>query len=169
MEGLHVVGDILTKISVKCVINLHVALLFTCLFLWVYPMCVYNCLYSYGYFLYMLHVYLYCYFNMNPCIYTTYLFIYVLYINFCKSSVCICVNCIQFENFMWHSLLGCWVCYNMFPRENKSVLWRNMPWRGWLGMLHQQPPRYEIKGKEDKVYKLKKSLYGLNKISKILV
>jgi hypothetical protein len=27
MEGLHVVGDILTKISVNCVINLHVALL----------------------------------------------------------------------------------------------------------------------------------------------
>ena len=35
MEGLHVVGDILTKISANCVINLHVALLFTCLFLWV--------------------------------------------------------------------------------------------------------------------------------------
>ena len=32
MEGLHVVGDILTKISVNCVINLHVALLFTCYF-----------------------------------------------------------------------------------------------------------------------------------------
>ena len=25
----------------------------------------------------------------------------------------------------------------------------------------QQPPRYEIKGYEDKVYKLKKALYGL--------
>jgi hypothetical protein len=35
MEGLHTVGDIVTKISVKCVINLHAALLFTCLFLWV--------------------------------------------------------------------------------------------------------------------------------------
>jgi hypothetical protein len=35
VEGLHIVGDILTKISVNCVINLHVALLFTCLFLWV--------------------------------------------------------------------------------------------------------------------------------------
>jgi hypothetical protein len=31
MGGLHVVGDILTKISTNCVINLHVALLFTCL------------------------------------------------------------------------------------------------------------------------------------------
>jgi hypothetical protein len=30
MEGLHVVGDILKKISVYYVINLHVALLFTC-------------------------------------------------------------------------------------------------------------------------------------------
>jgi hypothetical protein len=35
VEGLHIVGDIRTKISVNCVINLHVALLFTCLFLWV--------------------------------------------------------------------------------------------------------------------------------------
>jgi hypothetical protein len=69
VEGLHTVGDILTKISVNCVINLHVALLFTCLFLWVYPMCGYNCLYIYGYFLYMLHVYVYCYFSMNLCIY----------------------------------------------------------------------------------------------------
>jgi hypothetical protein len=35
VEGLHTFGDILTKISVNCVINLHVALLFMCLFLWV--------------------------------------------------------------------------------------------------------------------------------------
>jgi hypothetical protein len=54
MEGMHTIGDIITKISVNCVINLHVALLFTCLFLWVYPMCSYYCLYIYGYFLYML-------------------------------------------------------------------------------------------------------------------
>jgi hypothetical protein len=32
VDGMHVVGDILTKISTNCVINLHVALLFTCLF-----------------------------------------------------------------------------------------------------------------------------------------
>jgi hypothetical protein len=35
MEGLHVVGDILTKISGNCVINLHTSLLFACFFLWV--------------------------------------------------------------------------------------------------------------------------------------
>jgi hypothetical protein len=35
MEVMHAVGDILTKISANCVINLHDALLFTCLFLWV--------------------------------------------------------------------------------------------------------------------------------------
>jgi hypothetical protein len=35
MEGLHAVGDILTKISVNCVINLHAALLFMCIFVWV--------------------------------------------------------------------------------------------------------------------------------------
>jgi hypothetical protein len=35
VEGLHIVGDIITQISANCVINLHSALLFTCLFLWV--------------------------------------------------------------------------------------------------------------------------------------
>jgi hypothetical protein len=35
MEGMHAVGEILTKISINCVINVQVALLFTCLFLWV--------------------------------------------------------------------------------------------------------------------------------------
>jgi hypothetical protein len=35
MEGMHTFGDILTRISAYCVITLHVALLFTCLFLWV--------------------------------------------------------------------------------------------------------------------------------------
>jgi hypothetical protein len=68
MEVLHIVGDILTKISVNCVINLHVALLFMYLFLWVYPIRDYNHLYVYGYFLYMLHVYGYCYFSMKLCI-----------------------------------------------------------------------------------------------------
>jgi hypothetical protein len=35
VEGLHTVGDIITNISVNCVIKLYVALLFTCVFLWV--------------------------------------------------------------------------------------------------------------------------------------
>jgi hypothetical protein len=80
MEGLHTIGDILTKISVNCVIKSHVALLFTCLYIWVYPMCGYNYLYSYVYCLYMLHVYVYYYFNMNLCIYRMYLSVYILYI-----------------------------------------------------------------------------------------
>jgi hypothetical protein len=37
VEGLHVVGDTLTKISFNCVINLHAALLFSCLVLRIYP------------------------------------------------------------------------------------------------------------------------------------
>jgi hypothetical protein len=57
MEAMHIVGDILTMLSVNCVINLHVTLLFTCLFLLVYHMCGYSCLYVHGYFLYTLHVY----------------------------------------------------------------------------------------------------------------
>jgi hypothetical protein len=39
VEGLHAVGDIHTKVSVNCVINLHTTLLFMCLFLWVYLVC----------------------------------------------------------------------------------------------------------------------------------
>jgi hypothetical protein len=126
MEGLHAVGDILTKISVNCVIKLHVALLFTCAFLWVYLMCGYNCLYIYGYCLYMLHVYVYCYFSMNLCIYIMYLSVYILYIMFRKNYVCIYFNRMQFEKIMWHSSVGCWVCYSMFRREKKSVLWSSM-------------------------------------------
>jgi hypothetical protein len=137
---MHVVGDILTKISVNFVINLHVALSFTCLLLWIYLMSGYKCIYIYGYCLYMLHVYVYYYFSMNPCIYKMYLFAYVLYIMFHKSSVCICFNCMQFEKFMWHSSVGYWVCYNMVS-DNKSVLWSSMPWYGWLGML-QTPNSY---------------------------
>jgi hypothetical protein len=81
VEGIHTVGDILTKISTNCVINLYDTLLFTCLFLWVYHMRGYNCLYVYGYFLYMFHVYVHYYFSRNPCIYIMYLYVYVLYIN----------------------------------------------------------------------------------------
>jgi hypothetical protein len=61
MEGLHEVGDILTKISVNCVINLHVALLFTCLFLWVFPVyaaCICLLLFKYES-MYLLNVFVY--------------------------------------------------------------------------------------------------------------
>jgi hypothetical protein len=34
-----------------------------------YHMCSYNYVCFYGYFLYMLHVYVYCYFSVNLCIY----------------------------------------------------------------------------------------------------
>jgi FtsH-binding integral membrane protein len=93
VKGLHTFGHILTKISVNCVIHLHVALLFTCLFLWVYSMCGYNCLYSYGYCLYMLYVCVYFYFSMNPCNYKMDFSIYILYIKIRNSSLCICFNC----------------------------------------------------------------------------
>jgi hypothetical protein len=99
-------------------------------------MCGYNCLYSYGYFLYMMHVCVYCYFSMNPCNYIMHFYIYILYIKFRNRFVCICFNCMQFENFMWDSSVGCWVCYNMFRREKKRVFSCSMPWHGWSGMLH---------------------------------
>jgi hypothetical protein len=136
VEGLHTVGDIITKISVNYVIKLHVALLFTYLFLWVYYICGYKCLYSYGYCMYMLHVCVYYYFSMNLCNYIMHLSIYVLYIKFCNSSMCICFNCMKFKKFMWHSSVGCWVCYIMFRREKKIILWSSMARHGWSGMLH---------------------------------
>ena len=80
VEVLHAIGDILTKISVHYVINLHATLLFTCLSLWVYHMHGYSCLYVYVYLLYMLHVYVYYYFSVNPCIYEMYLYVYVLHV-----------------------------------------------------------------------------------------
>jgi hypothetical protein len=61
VEGMHAIGDIITKISVNCVINYmlhcHLRVYFYGFILRV----VYNCLYIYGYCLYMLQVYVYCY------------------------------------------------------------------------------------------------------------
>jgi hypothetical protein len=88
--------------------------------------------------MYMLHVYGYCYFGMNPFIYIMYLFVYVLYVCFSKSSMCIYFNCMHLEKFMWHSLVGCWVCYNMFRRENESVLSCIVARPGWLETLQSQ-------------------------------
>jgi hypothetical protein len=134
MEGLHVVGDILTKISVNFVINY---MLHNCLRVcfYVFILCVvYNYVYIYGYFLYMLHVYVYYYLSMNLCIYIMYLSVYILYIKLRKSSVCICFNCMQFEKIMWHSSVGCLVCYSMVS-ENEIIFWSSMARHGWSGML----------------------------------
>jgi hypothetical protein len=69
-----------------------------------YHMCDYNCVYFYGYCLYMLHVYVYCYFNVNLCIYITYLSIHILYIKLPQEFCAwICFNRMQIENCMWHS------------------------------------------------------------------
>jgi hypothetical protein len=51
VEGLHTVGGIISKISINCVL--------------IYMLCIYTCVYVYGFFLCMLHVYFYCYFHMN--------------------------------------------------------------------------------------------------------
>jgi hypothetical protein len=48
MEGLHVVGDIFTKISVNCLLN--------------YMLHYYLCIYFYGVFMCVLHEYYYYYF-----------------------------------------------------------------------------------------------------------
>jgi hypothetical protein len=72
VDGLDAVGDIVTKISTNCVINLYAALLFTCLFYGLI-ICVVITVWKFGYFLYMLHVYVYCYYHVNSCQYILYL------------------------------------------------------------------------------------------------
>jgi hypothetical protein len=64
-----------------------------------------------------------------------YFSVYVLYIKL-PQEFCVCMyfNCIQFEKFMWHSLVICWVCYSMFHRENVRVLWHRVAHHGWSGM-----------------------------------
>jgi hypothetical protein len=79
VDGLHTVGDILTKINTNCVINLHAALLFKCLFYGLFPMHDYNCLYVYGYFPYMLHVCGYCYLSMKSDVYRMYCLLCFIY------------------------------------------------------------------------------------------
>jgi hypothetical protein len=77
VEGLHAVGDILTKISVNCVINFMMHYYLRVYFYGFIICVVHNCLYIYGYFLYMMHVYVYFYFSMNPCIYRVYVMFYI--------------------------------------------------------------------------------------------
>jgi hypothetical protein len=116
LEGMNSFGDIITKISVNCVIN-YMLHCYLCFYFYGFILrAVYNYIYIYGYCMYMLHVYVYCYFSMNLCIYIMYLSIYLLYINFRKSYVCICFNFMKFKKFMRHSSVGCWVCYSMFSR-----------------------------------------------------
>jgi hypothetical protein len=96
MEGLHTIGDILTKISVNCVINLHVALLFTC--------------YFYRFILCMIIVV--CMLMGISCIYCMYIFtsfqcesmhLHSVFVYSCfiyikipqEFYVCICFNCMQ--------------------------------------------------------------------------
>jgi len=136
VDGLHAVSDIITKISVNCVINLHVVVLFTCLFLWVSIMHDHNCLYVYGYFPYMLHVCVYCYFSVNSCIYVNYFFVtFYIYVSARALCVYILIACSS-KKIMWHSSVGCWVCYSMFHGENESLLWCIVACPGWSRMLH---------------------------------
>jgi hypothetical protein len=88
VEVLHTIGNILMKISVNHVIKLHAALLFTCVFLCVYIISSYNYIY-----LWVFLVYVYYHLYMNPCNYICILYVYVIYICFLKSSVCIYFNC----------------------------------------------------------------------------
>ena len=126
MEVLYVVDDIVSKISVHFVLN-YMSHYYVCVYFYGFFLCVvYTRLYIYGYFLSMLHVYVYCYFSVNPFIYKC-ICMFTFYIQcFHKSSVCIYFNCVQFKNFMRHNSIRCWVCYNMFRRENVRVLWHSM-------------------------------------------
>jgi hypothetical protein len=63
VEGLHAVGGILSKISINCVL--------------IYMLCIYTCVYVYGFFQCMMHVYFYCYFRTFMGIYPEYLYMFI--------------------------------------------------------------------------------------------
>jgi hypothetical protein len=73
MEGLHIVGGILSNTSINCVL--------------IYMMCIYTGVYVYGFFLCMLHVYLYYYFHMNLCICIIYLY-FLFWYTILKEFLC---------------------------------------------------------------------------------
>jgi hypothetical protein len=59
-----------------------------------YHMCGYNCVYFYGYFLYMLHVYVYYYFSVNLCIYRCIcMFTFYIYVSARVLCVYILIAC----------------------------------------------------------------------------
>jgi hypothetical protein len=59
-----------------------------------YHMCGYNCVYFYGYFLYMMLVYDYYYFSVNPCIYRCiWLFTFYIYVSTRVLCVYILIVC----------------------------------------------------------------------------
>jgi len=100
VEGLHAVCDILTNISVNCVL-IHMPHYYLCVCFYGFFMCVvYTCLYIYGYFLSMMHVYVYYYLPMNLCIYRMYLSSFSFIYKVLQDFLCVYVLiCIQFENF----------------------------------------------------------------------
>ena len=71
VDSLYAVGDNISKINTNRVINLHVALLFTCLCLQlIICVIIIVCMFM-GISLYMLHVFVYYYFSMKLYIYRT--------------------------------------------------------------------------------------------------
>jgi hypothetical protein len=68
----------------------------------------------------MLHVYVYYYFNVNPCIYRCIcLFMLYIYVSARALRVYILISCSS-KNLCGIAQFGCWVCYNMFHREKKK-------------------------------------------------
>jgi hypothetical protein len=59
VKGLHIVGDIVTKISVNYVL-IYMMHCYLCVYFYGFFLCVvYTCIYIYGYCMSMLHVYVY--------------------------------------------------------------------------------------------------------------
>jgi hypothetical protein len=66
------------------------------------------------------------------------LFVYVLYIKFHKSSMCICFNCMKFKKFMWHAQLDVLDMLQYVEQRMKvffGVAWPNMGGRGCYNMV----------------------------------
>jgi hypothetical protein len=135
VEFLHIVGDILTKISANCVINLHTTLLFTCLFLWVIICAVIIVFILWVFPVYVVRICLLL-FKCESVHLQMYLAIYVLYICFHKSYVCIYFKLHAVRKIYVAYLSWILVCYSMFHKENVRVLWHSVAQHSWLGTLH---------------------------------
>jgi hypothetical protein len=100
----------------------------------------YNYLYVYGYLSYMLHVYVYCYFSMNSCIYVKYLsvtlYIYVSARDLCVYNLIACSS----ENLCGIAQYDAGfitVCSTERMKVFSGVAWPDMAHRGHYNMVSE--------------------------------
>jgi hypothetical protein len=100
-----------------------------------YHMCGYNCVYFYGYCLYILHVYVYCYFSMNPCNYICICVFTFFYIKLLQElCVYILIACSS-KKLCGIAQLDVGYVTVCSAKRIVRVLWRGVARHGWSGTL----------------------------------